>query len=204
MCRTALGRTLDPPADSPRDPAHDDPGRSPPVRRSCAPPRHTPIMRQAGTSPLRCHFLQVLVGNWPIVRCRKYVSAGRLGRGSACGDGSLRRLLLMFGLLVASVGGVVGSAEADAHAAGPGILVSPDLPEPAASQFVAGASNVVSVRGTAANDIRSAAGTSAATAGTYTCPGFSTVDDQTPLESLYQDTYAWGGFAPYKVGDGSG
>jgi hypothetical protein len=110
----------------------------------------------------------------------------------------------MFGLLVASVGGVVGSAEADAHAAGPGILVSPDLPEPAASQFIAGASNVVSVRGTAANDIRSAAGTSAATAGTYTCPGFSTVDDQTPLESLYQDTYAWGGFAPYKVGDGSG
>jgi len=41
-------------------------------------------------------------------------------------------------------------------------------------------------------------------AGTYTCPGFSTVDDATPLSYVLQDEYAWGGFKAYKVGNGSG
>ena len=72
----------------------------------------------------------------------------------------------------------------------------------------AGATNVIAATAAPAKDIttRRDAKTTAgvAAAGTYTCPGFSTVDDATPLSSVMQDVYSWGGFKPYKVGNGSG
>ena len=117
------------------------------------------------------------------------------------------RWVLVLGLVVAAAAGGCGSAAAGPAEAGPGIAVAADLPEPPGAQFVPGATNVIPATAVAAKDIkaRSEARTTAeAAAGTYTCPGFSTVDDATPLSSIMQDTYAWGGFKPYKVGNGSG
>ncbi|MEV5960120.1 heparinase II/III family protein [Kribbella sp. NPDC051952] len=110
-------------------------------------------------------------------------------------------LALISGAAVAQ-GGVATAGTTETR---PGIAIAEDLPEPAGAQFVPGATNVIPAAGKAATDIRtrSEAKTLAA-AGTYTCPGFSTVDDATPLSSILQDTYTWGGFKPYKVGNGSG
>ena len=117
------------------------------------------------------------------------------------------RWILVLGLLVAGAAGTGGTAAAG-PAAGPGIAVAADLPEPPGAQFVPGATNVIAATAAPAKDIttRRDAKTTAgvAAAGTYTCPGFSTVDDATPLSSVLQDVYAWGGFKPYKVGNGSG
>ena len=121
------------------------------------------------------------------------------------------RWLLVFGLLagVSGAGAGAGVAVADPVATGPGIAVAGDLPEPDGAQFLPGASNVVPVSGKPASDIktadsRAADSFAAAAAGTYVCPGFSTVDDVNPLSSVLQDYYTWGGFKPYKVGNGSG
>ena len=118
------------------------------------------------------------------------------------------RWILVLGLLVAGAAGTGGTAAAGPAETGPGIAVAADLPEPPGAQFVPGATNVIAATAAPAKDIttrrdaRTTAG--AAAAGTYTCPGFSTVDDATPLSSVMQDVYAWGGFKPYKVGNGSG
>jgi hypothetical protein len=117
----------------------------------------------------------------------------------------------------------LGGSGAGAFAApAKGIKVQPDLPEPPYAQFVEGQSPVISPKAAPATDIRSAPGTTpgtgrttggtaatadqlaAAATGTYTCPGFSTIDDPNPVENLYKDLYTWGNYAPYKVGNGSG
>ncbi|TCO30450.1 heparinase II/III-like protein [Kribbella steppae] len=116
------------------------------------------------------------------------------------------RWVLVFGLVVA---GATYSNEAVAED-NPGIAVARDLPEPPGAQFVPGATNVVPATAAPASDIkakteaRTTAEAEAAVAGTYTCPGFSSVDDATPLSYIMQDYYAWGGFKAYKVGNGSG
>ncbi|GAA1555483.1 hypothetical protein GCM10009789_06170 [Kribbella sancticallisti] len=102
--------------------------------------------------------------------------------------------------------GPAGTAVA-ADPVSPGIAVAPDLPELEFAQFDPAGSNVVPATAAPATDIKSAPAktfAAAVAAGTYTCPGFSTVDDKTPLEYLYKDTYAWGPYAPYQVGNGSG
>ena len=111
----------------------------------------------------------------------------------------------MAGLVAAGVSGVAVAAPTSTTAGGPGIAIAADLPEPEGSQFVPGATNVVPADQAPATDITTpkSAKTTAA-AGTYTCPGFSSVDDATPVSYLLQDTYAWGGFKAYKVGNGSG
>ncbi|WP_433164168.1 heparinase II/III domain-containing protein [Kribbella sp. CA-247076] len=113
---------------------------------------------------------------------------------------------LIKGLLLAALvaSGLVTVSAGSATASSPGIAVQPDLPEPAGAQFVAGSNNVVAATAAPARDITRRPAARAAAAGTYTCSGFSSVDDATPVEFLYQDTWAWGGFAPYKVGDGTG
>jgi len=40
--------------------------------------------------------------------------------------------------------------------------------------------------------------------GTYTCTGYSGIQDKVPLALVLRDTFAWGDDPPYKVGDGSG
>ncbi|WP_433163103.1 heparinase II/III domain-containing protein [Kribbella sp. CA-247076] len=100
-------------------------------------------------------------------------------------------------------------ATATETAGNPGIAIAPELPEPPGAQFVPGATNVIPATAAPAKDIRSKSearskNEAQAAAGTYTCPGFSTVDDATPVSYLLKDTYAWGGFAAYKVGNGSG
>jgi hypothetical protein len=119
------------------------------------------------------------------------------------------RWVLVFGLLAGVTGAGAGVAAGEPVAAGPGIVIAGDLPEPDGTQFLPGASNVVPVSGAPANDIktaesRAADSFAAAVAGTYVCPGFSTIDDVNPLSSVLQDYYTWGGFKPYKVGNGSG
>ena len=107
------------------------------------------------------------------------------------------RSLLAFGLVAAGVAGAGGVAAAEP---GPGIAIAAELPEPEAAQFVPGATNIVPATAVSAKSAQAVTGAG----GTYTCPGFSTVDDATPLSSVLQDTYTWGGFKPYKVGDGNG
>ncbi|WP_405069693.1 heparinase II/III-family protein [Kribbella sp. NBC_01510] len=84
-----------------------------------------------------------------------------------------------------------------------GIAVTPDLPEPKFAQFEAGRSNVIPPTAPPATDIKTSTTTSL-TAGKYTCPGYSSIDDPNPVANLLKDTYAWSTFAPYKVGDGNG
>jgi hypothetical protein len=107
--------------------------------------------------------------------------------------------LAMGGLVVA------GPQTAVAASPRPGITVLPDLPEPGVAQFEPGKSNVVPAVNAAANDVKSGAPrTMSAGTGTYTCTGFSTVDDATTVAMLHDDIYAWGPYAAYKVGNGSG
>jgi len=53
------------------------------------------------------------------------------------------RWVLVLGLLVAAAVGSGGIAAAEPLAAGPGIAVAADLPEPPGAQFVPGATNVI-------------------------------------------------------------
>jgi hypothetical protein len=111
------------------------------------------------------------------------------------------RWLLVLGLVTAGLASTTGVATAEPAETRPGITIAADLPEPEAAQFVPGTTNVVPATGVSAKSAQVMATTAG---GTYTCPGFSTVDDATPLSSVLQDTYSWGGFKPYKVGDGHG
>jgi hypothetical protein len=87
----------------------------------------------------------------------------------------------------------------------PGIAVLPDLPEVGLAQFEPGESNVVPAVAPAAADVKSlATKATAAATGTYTCPGFSTVDDATSVAQLEAGIYGWGPYKPYKVGSTSG
>ncbi|WBQ05980.1 heparinase II/III domain-containing protein [Kribbella sp. CA-293567] len=109
------------------------------------------------------------------------------------------------GFALALGGLVVAPAEIQAAPPRPGIAVLPDLPEPGVAQFDPAGSNVVPAVAAAATDLRkSSRKTTAAGTGTYTCSGFSTVDDATTVAMLQADTYAWGPYAAYRVGNGSG
>ncbi|MEU4190490.1 heparinase II/III family protein [Kribbella sp. NPDC026611] len=103
------------------------------------------------------------------------------------------RAWVVVGALVAAVLGVTPAAAA----AGPGIVVAADLPEPAGAQGV----DTVMPAATA-KALQATASLKAN--GTYTCQGFSNVAAGTPVANLLQDIYTWGGFKPYKVGNGSG
>lgn len=105
-------------------------------------------------------------------------------------------------------------AEAAARAAVPaeGIPVLDPLPEPTEAQFVGGSIYVAPTGPPAAEptdpgpgpiETRSAE-SRALVQGTYTCSGYAGIDTKNPPSSLMADTFAWGPFAPYKVGDGSG
>lgn len=80
----------------------------------------------------------------------------------------------------------------------------PDLPEPGFAQFEPDKSSVVTPTAPPATDIKPSDPNNKLAAGTYTCQGFSNIDDLTPVANLYKDTFAWGPYAPYKVGNGSG
>lgn len=92
------------------------------------------------------------------------------------------------------------------------LAVLPDLPEPLLAQFVPGRSPVVPPTAPPATDIRltdrrsSALAVSQVTAGPgkYVCPGFSAISNAVGLQMIENDTFAWGNFAPYKVGNGKG
>ncbi|MFI7059361.1 heparinase II/III family protein [Kribbella sp. NPDC050124] len=119
------------------------------------------------------------------------------------------RWVLVVGLVVAGIaGGSGGVATAGPSEDGPGIAIAADLPEPDEAQFLPEATNVVPATAAPAGDVRTKSQAElqaeAAAAGTYTCPGFSTVDDATPLSYVMNDYYAWGGFKAVKVGNGSG
>ncbi|TCM51434.1 heparinase II/III family protein [Kribbella sp. VKM Ac-2568] len=121
-------------------------------------------------------------------------------------------LVAGFGVLAGLGGGLVapgvGSTAVAAGPTKPPIAVLPDLPEPEFAQFEEGKSNVVPPTAVAAKDITTAAPRRAAdgklVAGSYTCPGFSGIDTPNPVANLLNDTYTWGPYAPYKVGNGSG
>lgn len=102
----------------------------------------------------------------------------------------------------AALASASGGAPADPTPGGAGIEILPDLPEPELAQFTPGRSNVVTPAAPPATDMETPPSERAA--GTYTCPGFSSIDDANPLSNLYRDVYAWGPFAPYRVGNGSG
>ncbi|MFI6673358.1 heparinase II/III family protein [Kribbella sp. NPDC050470] len=115
----------------------------------------------------------------------------------------------MVGLVVAGIAGGTGEvATARPSEEGPGIAIAADLPEPEGAQFLPGATNVVPATQAPAADVRAKSqaelAAEAAAALTYTCPGFSTVDDATPLSYVMNDYYAWGGFKAVRVGNGSG
>jgi hypothetical protein len=87
----------------------------------------------------------------------------------------------------------------------PGIRIVPGPEEPGEAQFVPGASNVVPPTAPPATDI----GTNqnkiqSLTAPFYACPGFSGLEATNPLTGLYADTFAWGPYPAYKVGNGGG
>ncbi len=105
-----------------------------------------------------------------------------------------------------AMGGVVAAPGGAAAEPGrPGLAVLPDLPELGFAQFDPAKSNVVPAGAVPAGDVKTLASKAmVAGAGTYTCPGFSTVDDATSVAQLQADIYAWGPYAPYKVGNGSG
>ncbi|WP_020385424.1 heparinase II/III domain-containing protein [Kribbella catacumbae] len=108
-----------------------------------------------------------------------------------------------FALAMGGLVAVQGAAAADPVR--PGIAVLPDLPELGFAQFDPAKSNVVPAAAVPAGDVKTLASKAmAAGTGTYTCPGFSTVDDATSVEQLQADIYAWGPYAPYKVGNGNG
>jgi hypothetical protein len=109
------------------------------------------------------------------------------------------------GFALAVSGFVVGPQVAQAAPPKPGIAVLPDLPEPGVAQFDPAKSNVVPAVAAPASDVKASSRKAAvAGTGTYTCSGFSTVDDATSVAMLQADTYAWGPYAAYKVGNGSG
>jgi len=105
-----------------------------------------------------------------------------------------------------AMGGVVAAPGGAAAEPGrPGIAVLPDLPELGFAQFDPAKSNVVPAGAVPAGDVKTLASKAmVAGTGVYTCPGFSTVDDATSVAQLQADIYAWGPYAPYKVGNGSG
>ncbi|TFD49353.1 hypothetical protein E3T33_00400 [Cryobacterium sp. TMT1-2-1] len=86
------------------------------------------------------------------------------------------------------------------------------LPEPTEAQFLDGPIYVAPTGPPAADasdpgpgpvDSRSTE-TRALGPGTYTCSGYAGIDTKNPPSALMADTFAWGPFTPYRVGDGTG
>jgi hypothetical protein len=55
-----------------------------------------------------------------------------------------------------------------------------------------------------ATDLNGESGRFAAVAGTYSCPGYSSIDDVNPARDVARDIYSWGGYPRYQVGNGAG
>ncbi|TDD23759.1 hypothetical protein E1218_17530 [Kribbella turkmenica] len=100
-------------------------------------------------------------------------------------------------------GAQAAEGETRSPGAPPGIQIVPGPEGPGEAQFVPGASNVVPATAPPATDIGTSKVQSLA-APFYACPGFSGIDRTNPLANLYRDTYAWGPYAPVKVGNGGG
>ncbi|TCC47443.1 hypothetical protein E0H75_21905 [Kribbella capetownensis] len=118
-------------------------------------------------------------------------------------SGYRRVLVVLVGLGLLGAGLGATTQAASVRAAGPGITILPDLPEPGEAQFVAGRSNVVPATAPPAQDI-GVNKVQSAVPGFYTCPGFSGLQTQNPLAGVLRDEFTWKPFAPYKVGNGAG
>ncbi|WP_328520418.1 heparinase II/III domain-containing protein [Kribbella sp. NBC_00359] len=103
--------------------------------------------------------------------------------------------------LVLGAGTATGTTRTPA--ATPGITIVPAPPGPDEAEFVPGQSNVVPPAAPPATDIGTGKVQSLA-APFYACPGFSGIDATNPLANLYKDQFAWGPYAPTKVGNGGG
>ncbi|MEU4606928.1 heparinase II/III family protein [Kribbella sp. NPDC023972] len=107
------------------------------------------------------------------------------------------------GIAVLVLGAGVAKGETRTLAALPGILIVPAPEGPDEAQFVPGASNVVPATAPPATDVGTNQVQTLA-APFYACPGFSGIERTNPLANLYKDTFTWGPYAPYKVGNGGG
>jgi hypothetical protein len=107
------------------------------------------------------------------------------------------------GIAVVLLGAGTATGNSRTLAEEPGIQIVPGPEEPGESQFVPGASNVVPATAAPATDIGTAEFRTLA-APFYACPGFSGIEKTNPLVNLYADKFAWGPYAPYKVGNGGG
>ena len=105
--------------------------------------------------------------------------------------------------MVAVVGATSASSAPTAQVAPPGITIQPDLPEPGEAQFAPGQGNVVPPTAPPATDIGGRPIQSLAPASTR-ARGSAGSTTTNPLANLYRDTFAWGPYAPYKVGNGNG
>ncbi|TCC39674.1 heparinase II/III domain-containing protein [Kribbella sindirgiensis] len=106
-------------------------------------------------------------------------------------------------VLVLGAGTATGNTRAPGEA--PGIQIVPAPDDPAESQFVPGASNVVPPTAAPATDIGTDTNKIQILAAPfYACPGFSGIEKTNPLVNLYADKFAWGPYAAYKVGSGGG
>ena len=83
-----------------------------------------------------------------------------------------------------------------------GMTVLDPLPEPPDAQFTGGP-EYVPPTGPRAKDV-GATQIQALSQGTYTCTGYSGIQTPNPVSDLMRDTFTWGTFAPYRVGDGTG
>ncbi|WP_350281401.1 heparinase II/III family protein [Kribbella sp. HUAS MG21] len=107
------------------------------------------------------------------------------------------------GIAVVLLGAETATGGSRTPAEEPGIQIVPGPEEPGESQFVPGASNVVPPTAAPATDIGADQFQTLA-APFYACPGFSGIEKTNPLVNLYADKFAWGPYAPYKVGNGGG
>jgi Heparinase II/III-like protein len=116
--------------------------------------------------------------------------------------GRLLVALMVLALGGAFVGPSAASASTTPSPVARGMKVLEPLPEPLEAQFTGGP---VFVPPTAppATDVGARRIPSLA-APTYTCTGFGGIDGQVPVSALMQDTFTWGPWAPYRVGNGSG
>jgi hypothetical protein len=98
--------------------------------------------------------------------------------------------------------GATSSGRVAGQAPSPKVL--PPLPEePDAAQFADGVPYVAPTS-PPATDVGGASRSRSLTAPTYTCTGFGSVDDNTPLSQVLKDQYTWEGFPTTKLGDGKG
>lgn len=110
---------------------------------------------------------------------------------------------MVVGIAVLVLGAGTATGQTRTPAELPGIQIVPGPDDPAESQFVPGATNVVPATAAPATDIGTNKIQSLA-APFYACPGFSGIEKTNPVANLYGDKFQWGPYAAYKVGNGGG